>query len=103
MSETNQKLTAYEVQQMLGVEDFVNIAYGYTLARQTVEIYFEDNKLVRLDMVGDHYIGAKTYARSPYFEYGFFSDSIKRFYRKKTDEKLIALFNTFGPGLSLVD
>jgi len=90
------KLTALEVQQMLGVADYENIAHGYTYNRDTLDIYFQDGKIVRQVSDVD---GILLYENiSCVFEIDFFTTDVKRWYKNRTNSKLIQLFETFnGP------
>jgi len=94
-----QKLTALEVQVMLGVEDLADIAYGYTFDRKTVCVYFHQGRLIREEKKGDRDNPVRF--DSEYFEPDFFRTEIKRFYRDRTHPHLLVLFNTFGFDLPL--
>lgn len=98
------KFTAAEVQAMFNVKDHEDVAVGYTFDGRTVKIYFAYNKLVRAEYkyeFGEEIVAYE--CDSEFFEFDYFDDSIKRFYRKKTNELLVKFFNTFGPGIRLVD
>jgi hypothetical protein len=94
------KLTAKEVQQMLGVADFDEVAHGYTFDRDTVDIYFADGKMIR-EVWGIGWGVSETrkdYRESDYFEIDYLKDGIKRWYLNKTNPKLVQLYETFnGP------
>lgn len=91
-------LSAVEVQKLLGV-DLEDIAYGYTFRRDTIEIYFNEGKLVRADIP---YGGEAVLRQSETFDPSFFSENVKRFYRDRTNAKLALLFATFGNPLPLI-
>ncbi len=93
--------TAKEIQNLIGIDDHETLAYGYTLNRDTVELYFENSNLVRCEFdasIDGQLLRTK---RTPLFEASFFKDNIKRFYRNATHKQLIELFDTFGNPLSL--
>lgn len=89
-------LSAKAVQEMLGVDDCIVIAHGYTFDRNTVDIWFANHKLKR----GEYIEGKEIRRESHEFDPSFFA-GIKRFYRTQTDEKLVELFQTFGGSLPL--
>jgi len=98
------KLPAKDIQAMLGVEDDVVIAYGYTFDRDSVYIMFHKGWLVRSDYRRDELVRLQ---ESHTFQPCYFQDSMKRWYRG-TDERginprLLDLFETFGAPLSVVE
>jgi hypothetical protein len=97
------RFTARQVQDMLVVEDYTDIAYGYTFDRATVCIYFEKGKLVRQDtrFHGQQNEQLVNRQESEEFDPSFFHDGIKRFYDTKVNADLLVFFNTFSTGLSL--
>jgi len=89
------KVLAYDVQQIIEVPDGMSIAYGYTFARDTVEIFFRQGKLVRR-------VAGVDEAESEYIEWDFFHRDIKRFYENGVHPWFIQQFETFSEyGLSL--
>lgn len=98
---SSNKYTAARVQTMLAVEDDTVIAYGYTLDRYTVEIYFREGQLVRDDYY-DQFSPDRKSRSSPFFEADYFSDNIKRWYARSVHPELETLMNTFGRPLNTV-
>lgn len=103
------QLRATEVQAMLEVPDGELLAYGYTLDRLSVYIYFEKGRLIRSEEDRE---GRGTRAFSDSFEAHYFHTNMKRWYRGNPDvpgkgfnPKLLTLFETFGYGygISFVD
>lgn len=90
-------LTPKEVQEMLGVPDEEIIAHGYTLERDTVDLYFRDGLLVR--NVNGVEQTSETFRIDPHN--GFYPDGIKRWYKDRTNPRLISLCETFGRELPL--
>lgn len=96
---------AVTVQHMLGLEDKDTVAHGYTFERKTIDIWFENGKLVREDYNIDGrderiYVDRMESER---FDPRFFTDKVKRFYRAATNEELVEWWETFNPdGLPLV-
>ena len=90
-------LTAGRVQELIGVADNVVVAYGYTFDRHTLNIFFQDGKIVRATTP----YGKNTdYCQSVIFEPKFFTDGVKRWYADGFNERLRGLFETFSDGLS---
>lgn len=88
-------MLAVDVQKLIGVEDLDVIAYGYTFERNSVEIWFENKYLKRLTI----FKGDSNIEQTINFNPEFFN--IKRFYRDRTNPKLIELFRAFGNLLPL--
>ncbi len=102
-------LKAKVVQEMIGAEDYTDVAYGYASdsgrgsVYVTVTIYFLDGKLVRRDTRnhGQQNETVADHRESEDFDPRFFGN-VKRFYEKHTNVKLVELFATFGGPLPLV-
>lgn len=103
---TSERLPASLVQEWLGVEDGEIIAHGYTFDRNTVDIWFENGKLIRREYMPREQWTDKEIKKqeSEEFEPQFFFNQIKRWYQEQTNSILIALFRAFGQhgGLTLV-
>jgi hypothetical protein len=102
-------LSAKEVQNMLNVPDLETVAYGYTLDRRTVNIWFEDGKLVRHSSwesgakhTYENYGNYDETIRTEEFDPNYFKVNMKRFYEDRTNSALVILFATFGSPLPLV-
>lgn len=87
------RMTAAQVQHMTGTHDREVVAHGYTFERHTIEIYFEDNKIIRR-------VDGQIEWTSEMFEPNMFHQNIKRFYEQGVVPIFLALFDTFGEGLS---
>jgi len=99
------KLFADKVREMIEVDDDVVVAYGYTLDRKTLLIYFHEWRLVRETI--HHRRGGEDVSEieeSEFFEPEFFFRNVKRWYLgepgRGLNENLAALFETFGRPLS---
>ena len=92
-------LAAKFLQDHLYVDDMVVIAHGYTFDRHTVDVWFEDKKLVRIEEV------SRDKWEHTEFDYldgeAIFHNNIKRWYKDKTNNDLIELFESFGRPLPL--
>lgn len=89
-------LPASLIQEWLGVEDGDVIAHGYTFDRDTVDVFFEDGKLVRYDTPYDK---KPKITESFEFDAAMLHNQIKRWYRNKTNPRLVVLMNTFWHGV----
>lgn len=104
------KLKAAQVQEMIDAEDGEVVAHGYTLDRDTLDIYFEDGRLVRSAYRRDETPHRTT---SEEFESEFFFKDVKRWYAGDVErwragepgaglnQALADLFETFGRSLSV--
>jgi hypothetical protein len=96
------KLKAPYVQKLLGVEDNVVVAYGYTMDRATLKVWFEKERLFRQEYLRDGTILVTE--DSPDFEPSYFREKVKRWYLgeglRRLNPMLQDLFETFGNPLS---
>lgn len=95
------KLKAKEVQNLLNVGDNEIIAHGYDFDRNTIDIFFDKGKLIRLKTP---YGKNGELSESEEFEPEFFT-WIKRWYQgtpeKGINPTLVNLFETFGSPLPI--
>mgnify|MGYP001453146506 CR=1 FL=1 len=96
-------LKATVVQAMIGAEDYMDVAYGYTFDRNTVFIYFLKGKLVRKVVQHSGQMNERVIDiwESETFDPTYFA-GVKRFYKNQTEPKLLELFETFGNPLPVV-
>jgi hypothetical protein len=100
-------LSAAQVQTLIGAKDGQIVAHGYTLDRYTVDVWFEQQQIVRREYQGaaivgtpdDHEVGL---LKSFTFEPDYFFANIKRWYRDETSDALADYFATFGRPLPLI-
>lgn len=97
--------TASTIQRLLGVQDGVVIAYGYTPAQHALMIWFEGLKLYRRQSVGPEVIVTESDLA---FQPSYFYSNVKRWYIGDRNgagfhERLSDLFETFGRPLSMVE
>lgn len=104
------KLKAVQVQYMLGASDLTLLAFGYTFDRNTLYVYFDGGKLVRLETKYGHpepqFVDWRA---SEFFDPSYLKDNVKRWYvgldqnlniaGKHLNVPLRNLFETFGSSL----
>lgn len=90
------KLTASEVQEMIAAKDGEIVAHGYTLERETLDVWFAHGEIVRRRTKGE-FVDLSSSAE---FDPEFFFASVKRWYTGTSERglnvRLAALFETFG-------
>lgn len=94
-------LTAGRVQELIGVADNVVVAHGYDFDRNTLDIFFQEGKIVKA--TDQRYGKPILYCQSVIFEPKFFTAGVKRWYASGFNERLRGLFETFSDGLSFTD
>lgn len=92
-------MKAADVQAMIGVEDHEVVAHGYTLDRETLDVWFAHGELVRR-VSCDRFVDL---CSSEKFDPEFFFMNVKRWYRDRTNRRLAGLFEAFGRPLPLID
>jgi lipopolysaccharide biosynthesis glycosyltransferase len=90
----NNVLSAKQVQEMIGVEDLDIIAHGYTLERNTLDIWFENGTIVRHE--SNHRKNMVNEVGEDFFNIDFFFSDVKRWYAEKFNPKLLTLIRTFS-------
>lgn len=99
------RLSAKEVQDILGVKDCEVIAHGYTFDRQTLDVWFEYERLIRVE---SNYYGQETKRmESDDFDPFLFRCDVKRWYmgteERGFNRRLLSLFYTFGDAPSMTN
>lgn len=96
--------TVADLQRFLGVENNRVILYGYTFDRDTVVVFFEDEKLVREDYNGykDRYL-CREWESNKQVPGSIWTEQIKRWYRNGTNARLRSLILAFGGNLCETD
>ena len=90
-------LTAKEIQELIGAEDLETLVHGCTFGRNTLNVYFENGKLCRIEEDLSKVVKHET---SDTFDPDFFFHDVKRWYigkeEKGINRKLREMFETFG-------
>lgn len=86
-------LSAQQVQDMLGVDDYVVIAHGYTFERNTLDIWFEKGCIIRSETRLGSTINE---TGEEFFNADFFFTNVKRWYADRFNTKLLTLIRTFS-------
>jgi hypothetical protein len=96
-------LTVAQVMEIIEASPGDKLAHGYDFERLTVDIEL-DNDGHMMKILSDHQDEVQmAWRKGPDqpFPYEWFTCNIKRFYRNRTNEAMIALFETFGTVLLL--
>ncbi len=93
-------MTASELQTLLNVPDNTSILYGYTFERDTLVVFFQDEKLVRVTYNNRDNCEVRFWHESEFALSEFWGCNVKRWYPNGTNDTLRKLVAAFGNGLN---
>lgn len=91
-------MIAQSIQIMLNVSDYETIAHGYDMERLTLDIWFQDGQVIKQYKRLDDIVKTEKFE---YFDWSELNMNVKRWYRDRTNTKLVELINTFGGNIAL--